>query len=405
MMSRGYISTKLRVSQVACVEVHLKEDGSMLYNHITAKIVKDHFQFENETTSIETIEGLGKCLTSKIPVVLCITGKGVITREVDLGQDQSKLDLLKQLFPNAKGLDFYTSLTKLEAQKGFINVIRKEQADKIIQSFVKENYDVIDVKIGSSSIFSLKRAIKLLPDELSTLNHQFNFSNQKITHIITEPQELIIGDKEINSFSLTALSAGFSFLVEQMGEYAGDIPLISELATGFKYKQKVKVVGMSMLLVFFTVLLMNYFVFDHYNSKYNGLSSELTEYQGFLVSYTNLKEELAEKKELLQETGMSESSKASFYIDRIAASVPKGIQIESLETNPMLRKKTGDKQIKFNIGVITVSGTSKKSTVFNDWLKSITELDWVEKVEKFTYNKTEDKQNGLAEFYIEIKYK
>jgi Tfp pilus assembly protein PilN len=118
-----------------------------------------------------------------------------------------------------------------------------------------------------------------------------------------------------------------------------------------------------------------------------------------------LKEELAEKKELLQETGMSESSKASFYIDRIAVSVPKGIQIESLETNPMLRKKTGDKQIKFNIGVITVSGTSKKSTVFNDWLKSITELDWVEKVEKFTYNKTEDKQNGLAEFYIEIKYK
>jgi Tfp pilus assembly protein PilN len=161
---------------------------------------------------------------------------------------------------------------------------------------------------------------------------------------------------------------------------------------------------MSMLLVFFTVLLMNYFVFDHYNSRYNGLSSELTEYQGFLVSYTNLKEELAEKKELLQETGMSESSKASFYIDRIAASVPKGIQLESLETNPMLRKKTGDKQIKFNIGVITVSGTSKKSTVFNDWLKSITELDWVEKVEKFTYNKPEDSQNALAEFYIEIKY-
>ncbi|MCD4664838.1 MAG: hypothetical protein K8R68_06160 [Bacteroidales bacterium] len=399
------IWTKFKQKQIGCVELHIKEDNSSFFNFVMIRLEKDKLNFDKVKTGIETFDELKQEVGRNLPIILVLTGKGVIQKKVNNSGSENKIDQLRKVFPNAKPADFYTSIIDLGNDQELIGVTRKEQADKLIHNFTTDKYSVVDLFIGAGVVFSIQNAIKSLPHHINITNCVLDLVQKEITQTNTMEDIIEIGDEKISSYSLPGLAAGYNYLVEHGGEYIGDISIIQESSVEFIYRQKFRMAGLSMIIIFFLILLVNFFIFDHYNSKYNHLSSNLTEYQGFLNNYKTLKKELDDKKLLLNETGILEPSKVSYYADRIAADIPKGIQLDKMEINPVIRKRSNEKQLKFTNGLIIISGKANRSTVFNDWLNVLGEYEWVKKVGKFTYNKQDESRNEPAEFNIELEYK
>ena len=83
-----------------------------------------------------------------------------------------------------------------------------------------------------------------------------------------------------------------------------------------------------------------------------------------------LKETFELKNQFLQEAGLLEKNKVSFYLDRLAITIPNDIILTDMQVNPVsnpLKKDSYD----FTNKLIRVSGISNNSTSFNKWVKEM----------------------------------
>ncbi|MEZ5199168.1 MAG: PilN domain-containing protein [Bacteroidales bacterium] len=258
----------------------------------------------------------------------------------------------------------------------------------------------------------MNSTLNILDPKTKTINlwvYQFDMYEGKITSclsIISNREESIsLGEEKISNYGVLAFSAGLSTCLNNFRSHNHAITTITNINEEFKAFRLMKIVGAGLLATFFLVLLFNYFVFDYYNSNYNSLTSRLTEYQGFLTNYEIQKNDLEAKKALLTETGLLEPTKISYYADRIAASLPKDINLKSFEINPKVSKKNDPKTIGFVKGKITIEGYASKGSIINNWMKTIEEYDWVERISKITINSENESNNRVAGFTLDIEIK
>ena len=204
----------------------------------------------------------------------------------------------------------------------------------------------------------------------------------------------------IIAFILIVLALSY-FLGADAGIARSEV--IDNIKEEFKQKQKFEFIGWSLLIAAFSVLLVNYFVFNHYWTKTRGLSSTLASNQSALDRYDTLKLEFAEKKEFLQQNGLLENSRTSFYADKLAASLPPSIQWIDVNIHPVKKKQVNDETegFFFENKSIKISGKCQRSTDLNDWMKEVKLKSWISSVTLLNYTQDNATDDGL--FLIEIK--
>jgi Tfp pilus assembly protein PilN len=391
----------LKTNTVVAVEVVFGTAESREFQHVTVKRSGSKLDIKQVGTAVESLAELKKQTGTQQPLVLVLNGKGIIHKKVNAkGNDAA---MLNEVLPNAQLEDFGVQQYFSDPHT-FVSIVRKTVLDTILQECTALGFRVVEVVLGAFSLSSIKSFVAPNEDELHIAQHQLSFSNglpeTYATSEIKQQGNYKIDQEELPAIVMTAFAAGFEHLFLPSAKSTVDHAALVVNRKEQKQKKIFELAGWSVLIFFFSLLLANLFVNEHYTEKQNTLNQELGENENKLAQLSSLKEQVNKKAAFIESSGLRQSTKLSWYSDQIALSVPQRIQLTNMELSPLMQKIKEKEQINFNSNVIRLSGVAEQSTILNDWIKTLKNNEWVSDVD-INYNRTNTSSPG--KFQLKIK--
>lgn len=394
---------------MGCIEMVVLPDETYRFNFISVKKKKQNkIEFIDEESTIDNFDTLKNSIDTKIPICLVINGKGIISKKVATDKDENIETLLQKVLPNALSSDFCVRSYPSDDSNNFVSLIRKSQLEKIVEEFIKNKIFIIDVFWGPFIVGSLIPLIGNTNSELSSENYKFTLHNQKITDYTTidipEKETFKIENENIHIQSMIALGGLIFHFFENNGINTSNIPCVVNCEKEFTYSRLFTKIGWSILVFMFSILLINFILFGYYDKEKQKLSGQVNQYNDLLINLDTLKKSIAQKQDLLESSGLSGSTKNSFYADRIASTIKTGITLTKLAVTPVEKTNNNNQNEEgytFKKEYILINGTTNSSTYLNEWVKEMKKLKWVKEV--IIKNYTQENNLKPAVFTIEIK--
>jgi Tfp pilus assembly protein PilN len=116
----------------------------------------------------------------------------------------------------------------------------------------------------------------------------------------------------------------------------------------------------------------------------------------------SLKKQVTKQRNFVKQTNITQSSRTSFYADRLASSIPMGLELTELNIFPISgnRKEYRENQlVKFQNETIIVKGICDNSINYNEWIKKVQGLNWVHSAMHMDYK---DINSNLGAFELKI---
>jgi len=389
--------------QMVGVELKIVADGYLI-QAVLLEQKKGNVNLVKQQTELKVLSELKSFVGDELPISLSISGKGILHKKIEKTTELDTSKLFSQAIPNAKASDFYLQICGTT-----LSVIRKSVIDELVKEFKELGLPVISVSLGGLAIQSILPLIEL--EGASTLHvneHQFQIRGGEINKYdyglastLGESEKLRIGELDVALGIVPAYASAFQqFLLEQV--QISNLAIESEKEE-FVHKKVFTKLGWGVLGLFMIVLLANFAAFSFLSSSTDKLLVASSLHQSQLELLDKLQKEVGEKDRFFQNEGWMHASKASFYADRIAATVPTSVLLKTLAVNPINEKETRDlrKQM-FDDGLIVIAGSCKRPIDLNGWIKRLKDFAWAKKVNVETYQFDSGEKAG--NFRIEVQF-
>lgn len=390
----------IKGNKVRGVHLEITKSGEFRYTVVDVVKRKSKIEIENKKEGVGNFEDeISLFKDSKTPICLSIEGRGIIHKKNYAAPGKSNENIIENIIPNSNIDDFIIQEYDSETGIQYISIAKKEIITQLEKTIPKNNiYSLIIGGFNLSTISAINNT-----NNIDIPGQSISFENNKVVEIKRQNNtetDIRIGDELINTKFLPAYANALSFFIED--DSINEVPESSEykkeILAGIAFKK----VLFGALTLFFIVLLVNFFVFDHYNNKKNFLSGSVNNSEHLLNKLSVLKEELKFKKDFISKSGFLESSRNSFIADRIASTIPKKITLTKLEVNPVKKKFKKEEKPQFNKGVVIIGGISKSSTVFNLWIKELKKISWIKDISINEYEQKTDSNTGEFELKLSI---
>ena len=390
--------------KLAGVELILLSEGFEIRVCILEK-KKGIISILKSKSKIESLEELKAFLEEGIPIALTISGKGILSKKLENTHENDINKHLLHAIPNAKPADFYLQLFQ-DSKLKYLSLVRKPVADDVLTLFHKENLHVISLSLGGLLLHSLQ----VLQGEsfvIQSVEHRIEVKDGSVVQYSygqtpeQSASKIKLGDDEISVDLVLAYTSAFQQVLPDpvQAQHAQ----VSSDREEFLEKQMFTTFGWFVLSFFLAVLLINYIVFTWLSQETEKFTMASGLQKSQVVQLKNLQKEVGEKNIFLKSAGWMNTSKASFYADRIAATIPPSVLVTSLEVNPIDEKASRDqrKQI-FTDELIVITGNCKRPIELNGWIKRLKDFSWVQKVNVENYNYDSEEKAGT--FKVEITF-
>lgn len=374
-----------------------------LYSLTTVELLKNKEGIEITDRSPKiTFAEIANSEKKNLPIYISIGGKGIIHKKIQIKSESSNQDLLNQLLPNASIKEFHLQRTILSENEIWVSIIRRDALDSLTKELESLNLFSIYIYLGP---FIVENTLTLInSNEIITSEHQLSVENHKITNLNRLNEETTINyliDKEkLVSKELVAFSAALSHFVPVSNIVLIDIEKTDLAREEFFNRSKYVVMGFSALVFFFLVTIINMLVNSSFQETNNELQYQVNSKQKYVVELEKLRQELDIKEQFVQNSGLTQASKISFYSDQIALSVPNSVRLNQLFVNPLSKRINKAEDIHFNYKVMKVSGTVTKSIELNSWIKELKSHEWIAEVNIISF--LQENLNTSGDFEVEI---
>lgn len=350
-----------------------------------------------ENSAFLSIEELKSKIDSELPTVLLLDGKGVLNKKIDL-KKEADTEWLKNL--DYKSVHF-TSFNTDECQ--FLSFCRQNVLEEWIALFHKNEIQIIDFYIGGLTAVLVNDLLdkgKLLSNETFLEFEHNTLSAISKPDSENETEDYLIGGISISNFHLPLYGAAINFYVNQDTIVKSKSPVID--AEEVIYKKAFEKLGVVMLVGFFCLLLCSYGFIQYLNHENATLSLEnsYTNKSYMVISDLGLQKE--KKLKILSETGFSSKKFISFYCYELTKSIPNTINFSFLEVHPLQKEIKKTEKVAFDYKIILLKGHTGNETIFNDWIDSLKNEKWLQKLEIVSIKR--DKQN-ISYFELKITIK
>jgi Tfp pilus assembly protein PilN len=385
------------------VDLIFLPNGELSYYFIELNSKKKEVEIaqKKQGDSLESFFNLD--LNSQIPIYLTVRGKGVLSKKVITEPTTARNEIIRKALPNAKEDDFYFSTSQQAKDTSWVQLVRKEQVNKLFNQFKESGFSIVSVFLGYAEV---ERVASLLPQSQVVISSdELHFDNGQLTAVNASDKQVEnvkLGDDFISANYLPSFACAFNHFIKQKNTKVASDYLLSE-ENEFTQKRLFSV-GLKSVLAFFLVLLLsNFFFFQHYSKKDNELSEKLQINKSQLDLLSELKEEKKSKEQFFLKTDLISSSHNAFYADRLAATRPAEITWNELNINPSNSKIEKGEDIEFSIKTINLNGTTPDSRTLNSWLSILDQEPWVKSINIKGFQKEERKSFSKFNLQIEIK--
>lgn len=404
MSGSHFFQNLIKGDTAAGVEAEILPEGGLRINYAVLKKTKASLGIISSGVEVMGKDALPSSVTTALPLCLSITGKGVISKKTSLSENENESSLLHKVLPNANPEDFYLQKTGLENNEAIISVLRKATADELISHFKNAGYFVVSVSFGPASLAGILPWINFSGDSSVNINgHILQIHNGELSGYSfdkkNEIDEVGIGGEKMDERCAIAFASASGYFISK-GE-AVLIPEITGQQQEFRHRKIFQMAGWAALIIFFSSLLLNFFLFSHYNSRAQELNAKVFKSRDELAGIASLQGELQQKQKFLDRMGLLESSRTSYYADRIATDLPKQVQLSEMFICPVEKNtNAGKKELSFIPNAIRIEGKCRKSAELNDWIKLLKEKDWIKSVNVLNY--TQENNGEPGEFRLMV---
>jgi len=331
----------------------------------------------------------------KFPFILTVNTNQVIQKEV-AGIDLADEKLLHKAFPNTNWDEFYSQIWRLQT-KSIIAISRKTYIEKLLKEYAKQGIIIAGINLG---ICSLSEIILYTEKDTLGTNHQTVSWNED-NPIITSTSENLMLNYQINGLSIqhshiVAFSAILGFLVQNSKNTGNSIELSQQQYNNYLqhsfFSKGVKV----MVGIVLAILLINFFVFSHYYNLSQEKDVNLILNKSSLEKISKTKQRILSKEQKLKTVMAGIQSQSTAILNEITQSVPNSVLLSELVYQPIEKKIKPEEAIASTAKVITVSGTTVNNQDFTQWIETIEQLEWIDKVVITHFGKNESNQTEFA---------
>lgn len=354
------------------------------------------------------LEDILNLIPKDIPLILNITGKGVLHRGIQLFKDQQHP--AKLLFPNTNLDSFYVQHYQVLG-KPYISIIRKQYVDDLIVRVEKEMYTVSGVTIGSFQVLELINTIEIERDEeIEIANHNFNWDpeTQAYLHKVSMNKKehkhhvLEIKGQNISVFLLAQYGAGCNYLTGRK-DFFLHIKHVELKLKELKYKGIFKKSIVTGFILFFLIGIPLVIQFYNYRNTLN--SYTLHQPENLKLQIDSLQSHLVYTKNVLKGLLRDQESnfRMSYLTDRILSCMPIQIQLSSFEVFPKDLTMSRKNQKPFHDhDRITIVGKSKNINLVQTWINDVEKLSFCSKAEILTFKYDERTETGNFQINVWI---
>lgn len=348
------------------------------------------------------IETISKKLPKKQHTFLVINNDEVLSKYIEnVSKDDNQL--LYNAFPSVSKNDFYYEIHSAQSNH-LVSICRKSYIDKLIETYLEYGIQIVGFSLGNSLTAVVNDFIK--EDRYFTSNATITKENEVLSATefteYSSKQLYDINGIDIQNSKLLSFAGALSYILQREKTTVNFEEKIKNLLQAFKEKRffsQFFIFGLGLILL---LLLINFFVFNSYFQEVELMkkTSQVNVMQKDKL--LQLKLTTDEKQKTVDDILKNTTSKSSYYIDNIALSLPKTIQLSALDYQPITKRIKKDKPILLKESVIVISGISTDNDFFSNWIKVLENFDWV-KSATVVINGTKGKNN--TDFSVTIQMK
>jgi hypothetical protein len=397
MFWEKWIPAKYLVKATVCGLEILVTDGGFkfFYTIITIK--------NNKIRIVETGAGENKLelppviTKDKIPLVLAIVGRGLISKKVSFPDGEMNYDeLLMQNLPAIDRNDFDIQFYPQQGCDAFINIFRKDKVNSILELIKQTKNEIANVYLGYSFISEVTPLTSLF-DRILTNDATIEITNSCIesvkTGVTEENSTLNIDDVSLNKFNVLGFALCFVYLLNSNRQH--NYSNLNDLLKCHIEKNKLRILKRAAIVTAFTLCLINYLCFNYYFTENKKLETELNLYEGKYQQINELLNSYEEKKSLIEEAGILNNEGFSKNIDKIASTIPKELVLTDWNISPIIQNNDEDSLMRFRKNNLFIKGNCDKSLLVNEWIHVLKSQNFIKDVnlENFAFRNEGDQPN------------
>jgi hypothetical protein len=333
-----------------------------------------------------------KSINNNLPLLLVVDGKGILNKKIDLKNEKD--------IQWKKNLDYSTIyfIDYTIAGSTFMSFGRKSTIDEYITDLKRKKIQVIDFYMGPLASVLLQPVIKsnrILSNE--TLLEFDNNALNKISKSSELKQNYTFDGTTLSQYQVPLFGAGVAFILntkEIKKNNSGQLAREEII-----YKKSFDILGIIILIAFFTALLVSYMSIQYYSAQ----NIKLLEKDVFLnethLQIEKLEAQKASKLNILTKSGQLSKHFLSYYAYELLKSVPVQITINQLDILPLSKEIKENEKVNIESNIITIKGTSAIEESFEEWLHELRRMPWIKKFEVISLKK--DKKD-IQQFEIKI---
>ncbi|MCR8667499.1 hypothetical protein NO995_07395 [Aestuariibaculum sp. M13] len=395
------LETYLKYGNIFCGIEHSSQNGQ---NIIYATILKKHkseLQIKSQFNAT-SIEKLSTKVSNHQHASIIINNENVLTKRLNNNKHEP-LNLVYEAFPNINIDEFYYEIVSQDSNH-FISICRKQHVAGLISEYANFNINITRISLGNLAIESLSNFINA--DYIYTSNSKISCYNQTIVTIEktkNDSEEFYdINGIQSNSNYILSISGALNSVLNHFKPQHNLQPLIQSLHKNYVesrfFKEFLKFSGVFIL----SILLINFFVFNHYFERVNLLKEETQIHQTTKQNIQALQEDVGRLQKKADDMLKISSSRSSFYINKIVQKSPDFILLTELNYHPLEKRIKASQPIEINENTILISGESSNNESFPLWINELEKLEWIQKIEILNFSNVSSSQ---SEFSLKIYLK
>ena len=362
------------------------EDVNEIYQLIHIQKIKQELVVVSNKR-FDNWENLSEFLDKKIPLCLCINTPEILDKLSSKRSEISNDGLVEQSFPGLDFERFYFNISEFRTAT-YLAIIEKKSVLTLLEKFKNNNIPILGFSLGLSNLSPLLSYIKNNESIYTNTKHiRFGDDFADILNSTDKANNAIYNINGLKIDSTILLSFG-SVLHHLMGDkktlsnYAGsEIKFKNE----YKYLRRFQVLLWPIIGFFLALLLINFFVFNHYYSQLETLNQNVALNISNKEKLMTLRESVNLKESRVAVILGNKNSKSSFFLDQIANSVPNTVLLNELTLQPLLKPLRSEKPIEQDLKTILIKGETSNSDDFSPWITTIENISWIKSVETMEY--------------------
>ncbi|MGX1931325.1 hypothetical protein [Flagellimonas sp. 2504JD4-2] len=369
------------------IEVYGAENA-LKFQFLEAQVKKKELIVSKQCRA-DTISELQSIAQYSTPIHVAYNTADVITK---IAQQQAVLNgrgAVEQLFPGLNFENFYYQITQLNG-KQVVCIVKKDALETFLSQLKEMKLQVVGLSLGISTMENVENHIE--QDTVYTHSEKIVFNHDSIEGLSISKSDIqsaivySINGLYIESTFLLSFSGVLSFLSPSGKDNTNLEDIVQHLRSEFKNNRTFSLLLRTSLIFILLLLLSNFLAFNSYFTKVEAAREKLAIDNEARKSLILVRERVESKEKKVEAVLSTSNSRTSFYLDRLASSVPPNILLTELQYQPLKKPMQVSKPIELDVNTLLVMGTCSQSEAFSEWIHFLEALEWVKAVETMDYD-------------------